>query len=152
MSCLRCFFCASLFPFLILFFSQSHPPSPALPLRPSLYVGCPFTTFLLPFFHSPSSLISLNLPAFSAVPSLAALPLHFHSLYHPLPSFLSISFLILPSLLFPPSSPSLSYRLGILLVSEEDNEVGVAISRGFYYIVEHHSAREALNWLLEVHT
>jgi UDP-glucose:glycoprotein glucosyltransferase len=41
-------------------------------------------------------------------------------------------------------------RLGVLLVSGEDNEVGVAISRGFYYIVENHSGREALNWLLEV--
>ena len=28
--------------------------------------------------------------------------------------------------------------------------MGVAISRGFYYIVENHSGREALNWLLEV--
>ena len=39
-------------------------------------------------------------------------------------------------------------RLGVLLVSEQ--EVGVAMARGFYYLAEHHSAQQALSWLIQV--
>ena len=41
-------------------------------------------------------------------------------------------------------------RLGVVLVPEGGGEVGVALSRGFHYLVQHKSAREALRWLHKV--
>ena len=46
----------------------------------------------------------------------------------------------------------LYHRLGVLLVvdpEEEGGEVGVALTRGFSYLVEHKSPREALKWLYQ---
>lgn len=47
-----------------------------------------------------------------------------------------------------------SIRLGILLVSatDADQNVGTVLTRGFYYISEHYTGRQALDWLLEVVT
>lgn len=44
------------------------------------------------------------------------------------------------------------FRLGVVLVSAMDveQEVSVVLTRGFYYIAEHHSGRQALDWLLQV--
>ena len=44
------------------------------------------------------------------------------------------------------------FRLGVMLVSAADteNEVGVVLTRGFYYIAEHYSGRRALKWLMQV--
>jgi len=46
----------------------------------------------------------------------------------------------------------LYHRLGVLLVvdpEEEGGEVGVALTRGFSYLLEHKSPREALKWLYQ---
>jgi UDP-glucose:glycoprotein glucosyltransferase len=43
-------------------------------------------------------------------------------------------------------------RLGVVLVSAADTgeEVGMVLTRGFYYIAENYSGRQALKWLLKV--
>ena len=43
-------------------------------------------------------------------------------------------------------------RLGLLLVPQEldNNEVGVALCRGFSYLTAHESPRHALTWLYKV--
>ena len=57
----------------------------------------------------------------------------------------------------PPSSPNqhiaVVLRLGVILVSatDEEEEVGAVMTRGFYYIAEHYSGRQALMWLLQVY-
>lgn len=47
-----------------------------------------------------------------------------------------------------------SIRLGVLLVSaaDADQKVSNVLTRGFYYISEHYTGRQALDWLLEVVT
>lgn len=42
-------------------------------------------------------------------------------------------------------------RLGVLLVSQGEGQVGVAICRGFSYLVEHKGPREALRWLYKLY-
>ena len=41
-------------------------------------------------------------------------------------------------------------RLGLLLVPQENLDVGVALCRGFSYLSTHESARRALSWLYKV--
>ena len=41
-------------------------------------------------------------------------------------------------------------RLGLLLVVRDNSEVGVALCRGFSYLLAHESQRRAFSWLYEV--
>ena len=41
-------------------------------------------------------------------------------------------------------------RLGLLLVLQDNREVGVAMCRGFSYLLVHESPRHAFTWLYEV--
>lgn len=41
-------------------------------------------------------------------------------------------------------------RLGLLLVPRDNSEVGVAMCRGFSYLLVHESPRHAFNWLYKV--
>ena len=114
-------------------------------LRPSLILNvCVCVCVVLycqVFCFNPASIESLDLVEYMALFLDNLVPVRFVFYFSPSLS-ISLSF---------PSLPQHVPRLGVLLVSEEDSEVGVALSRGFYYIAEHHTARDALRWLLEVY-
>lgn len=41
-------------------------------------------------------------------------------------------------------------RLGLVLVTSEEDQIGVAVNRGFSFLVAKVSSREAVRWIIKV--